>query len=102
MKADLITALIGRDSARAAAEIDEMARICAAAQADIRLVTGPGGRLSLAAEAAAAQQLLASAGIEVSAEVPTRSCRPGPMTCWRRYRGRRSPTSCATARLLPA
>ena len=42
LKADLIGALIGRDDARAAAEIGEMSRICAAARADIRLVTGDG------------------------------------------------------------
>jgi len=70
LKADLITALIGRDDARAAAEIAEMGRICAAARADIRRVTGAGTWLSLAAEAAAAQQILASAGIAVSTNIP--------------------------------
>jgi two-component system sensor histidine kinase DesK len=70
LKADLITALIGRDDARAAAEIGEMGRICAAAQADIRRVTAAATRLSLSAEATAAQQILASAGIEVSADFP--------------------------------
>jgi two-component system sensor histidine kinase DesK len=70
LKADLIGALIGRDDARAAAEIGEMGRICAAARADIRLVTGEGARLSLAAELAAAEQVLASAGIQVRADVP--------------------------------
>jgi two-component system sensor histidine kinase DesK len=70
LKADLIGALIGRDDARAAAEIAEMSRVCAAARADIRLVTGDGGRLSLAAELAAAKQILASAGIRVRSEVP--------------------------------
>jgi two-component system sensor histidine kinase DesK len=70
LKADLITALIGRDNTRAAAEIAEMGRICAAARTDIRRVTGAGTRLSLAAEAAAAQQILASAGIAVSTNIP--------------------------------
>ena len=68
LKADLIGALIGRDNARAATEIGEMGRICAASRADVRLVTGD-GRLSLADELAAAKQILASAGIQVDAEV---------------------------------
>ena len=70
LKADLIAALIGRDDARAAAEIEEMSRICAAARADIRLITGDDRGLSLAAELAAAGQILASAGIEVSQSTP--------------------------------
>jgi two-component system sensor histidine kinase DesK len=70
LKADLIAALIGRDDSRAAAEIEEMSRICAAARADIRLITGDGRGLSLAAELAAAEQILASAGIEVSQSTP--------------------------------
>jgi two-component system sensor histidine kinase DesK len=70
LKADLIGALIGRDDTRAAAELDELSRICAAARADIRLVTGPGGRLSLPGELSAATQILASAGLEVSADIP--------------------------------
>jgi two-component system, NarL family, sensor histidine kinase DesK len=65
LKADLIGALIGRDDIRAAAEIGEMSRICAAARADIRLVTGDERRLSLADELAAAEQILASAGVKV-------------------------------------
>jgi len=70
LKADLAGALIGRDDARAAAEIGELGRICAAARADARLVTAGGQRLSLAAELAAARQILTSAGIEVQADVP--------------------------------
>jgi two-component system sensor histidine kinase DesK len=69
LKADLIGALIGRDDARAAAEIREMGRICAAARTDIRLVTGQGRRLSLPAELASAREILASAGIEVRADI---------------------------------
>jgi two-component system sensor histidine kinase DesK len=65
LKADLIGALIGRDDTRAAAEIGEMSRICAAARADIRLVTGDERRLSLADELVAAEQILASAGVKV-------------------------------------
>jgi two-component system, NarL family, sensor histidine kinase DesK len=70
LKADLVGALIGRDDARAAAETDEMSRICAAARADVRAVTMEGARLSLAGELAAAEHILASAGIEVRAEIP--------------------------------
>jgi two-component system, NarL family, sensor histidine kinase DesK len=74
LKADLIGALIGRDDARAAAEIGEMSRVCAAARADIRLVTGDERRLSLVAELAAAKQILTSAGVEVRADI-----RGGPL-----------------------
>ena len=70
LKTDLIQRLIGRDDARAAAEMGEMSRICASSRADIRLVTGEGQRLSLAAEVAAAQHILVSAGIEVHADMP--------------------------------
>jgi two-component system sensor histidine kinase DesK len=76
LKADLVSALIGRDDTRAAAEIAEMSRICAASQADIRLVTGDGAPLSLAAELAAAEQILASAGITVSAGAPAERLPP--------------------------
>ena len=75
LKADLIGALIGRDDTRAATELDELSRICAAARADIRLVTGAGGRLSLPGELNAATQILASAGLDVSADIP---CGPLP------------------------
>jgi two-component system sensor histidine kinase DesK len=68
LKTDLIGRLIGRDDARAATEMKEMSRICAAARADIRLVTGDGQRLSLAAELDAAEHILTSAGIEVRAD----------------------------------
>ena len=70
LKSDLIAALIGRDDARAAAEMEEMNRICAAVRADARQVTGDGRRLSLVAELAAAKQILTSAGIRVSADIP--------------------------------
>jgi two-component system, NarL family, sensor histidine kinase DesK len=69
LKTDLIGRLIGRDDVRAAAEIAEMARVCAAARADIRMVTGGGQRLTLDGELAAARHILASAGVEVHATV---------------------------------
>jgi two-component system, NarL family, sensor histidine kinase DesK len=67
LKADLVSALIGRDDSRAAAELDEMGRICADAQADILHVTGQGPVLSLSGELASARKLLASLGIQVLA-----------------------------------
>jgi len=70
LKADLIGRLIGRDDARADAEIGELGRICASARADIRQVTAEGQRLSLAGELAAARQILTSAGVEVQADIP--------------------------------
>jgi len=69
MKADLIGKLIGRDDARAGEEIAELARICATARADIRLVAGEARDLPLDAELAAARDVLASAGIDVRASV---------------------------------
>ena len=76
LKTDLIARLIGRDDVRAAAEIAEMGRICAHARADIRLVTGASRYLSLDAELAAAQDILASAGVAVHAD-PGAGPRPG-------------------------
>jgi two-component system sensor histidine kinase DesK len=70
LKTDLIDKLIGRDDGRAAAELDVLTRICASARADIGRVTGGGQQLSLAAELAAARQLLTSAGIDVRAAIP--------------------------------
>jgi two-component system sensor histidine kinase DesK len=67
MKGDLIGKLIGRDDARAGDEIAELARICATARADIRLVAGEARDLPLDAELAAACGVLASAGIDVRA-----------------------------------
>jgi two-component system, NarL family, sensor histidine kinase DesK len=66
LKADLAGALIGRDDARAAAEMDAIARICAATRADIRLVTGDSQQLSLTSELTADQDILTAAGIDVS------------------------------------
>jgi two-component system sensor histidine kinase DesK len=65
MKADLIGKLIGRDDARAGEETAELARICATARADLRLVAGEARDLPLDAELAAARDILASADIDV-------------------------------------
>jgi two-component system sensor histidine kinase DesK len=65
MKSDLIGKLIGRDAARAGAETAELARICATARAEVRLVVGEARDLPLDAELAAARDVLASAGIDV-------------------------------------
>jgi two-component system, NarL family, sensor histidine kinase DesK len=65
MKADLIGKLIGRDDARAGEEIAELARICATARADARLVAGEARDLPLDVELAAARDVLASADINV-------------------------------------
>jgi two-component system sensor histidine kinase DesK len=70
LKADLVARLIGRDDDRAAAEIEQMSRICAAARADMRQVTAGHQWLSLEDELAAASQILASAGIEVRVTAP--------------------------------
>jgi two-component system sensor histidine kinase DesK len=69
MKADLIGKLIGRDDARAGEEIAELARICATARADMRLVAGEARDLPLDAELGAARDVLASAGIDVHMRV---------------------------------
>jgi len=65
MKADLIGKLIGRGDARAGEETAVLARICATARADVRLVAGEARDLPLDAELAAARNILASAGIDV-------------------------------------
>ncbi len=70
LKTDLVRKLIGRDDARAAAELEEMSRACAAARADVTLVTGEGRQLSLASEVAAARDVLASAGVQVHSSIP--------------------------------
>ena len=67
LKADLVEALLVRGDPRAVAELEEMSRICAAAQTDIRQVTGEGAPLSLGRELDAAREILASAGVEVRA-----------------------------------
>lgn len=69
MKADLIGRLIDRGDARVGREVAELARICATARADMRLVTGEARDLPLDAELAAARDVLASAGIDVQASV---------------------------------
>jgi two-component system sensor histidine kinase DesK len=77
MKSDLIGKLIDRDRARAGEEIAELARICATARADVRLVAGEARDLPLDAELAAARDVLASAGIDVRMRV---SADPSPET----------------------
>src|SRR5271170_159036 len=69
MKADLIGKLIGRDDARAGDEIAELARICATARADVRLVAGEARELPLDAELAVARDVLTSAGIDVRVHI---------------------------------
>jgi two-component system sensor histidine kinase DesK len=69
LKADLVSRLIGRDDVRARSEIGELARICAAARADMRLVIGEARDLPLEAELAAAREVLNSAGIEVRTSI---------------------------------
>ena len=69
LKADLISRLIGRDDARARTEIGELARICATARADMRLVIGEARDLPLEAELAAAREVLDSAGIDVRTSI---------------------------------
>ena len=75
MKADLIGKLIGRDDARAGKEMAELARVCAAARADVRLVAGEARDLPIDAEFAAARDVLESAGIDVRARI---SADPSP------------------------
>jgi two-component system, NarL family, sensor histidine kinase DesK len=69
MKADLIGRLMDRDDDRAGEQIAELARICATARADMRLVTSEARDLPLEAELAAARDVLESAGIDVRARL---------------------------------
>lgn len=71
LKADLINRLLGRDDARARTEIGELARICATARADVRLVIGEARDLPLEAELEAAREVLASAGVNVRISITT-------------------------------
>ncbi|MBO0836247.1 MAG: hypothetical protein J2P28_12195, partial [Actinobacteria bacterium] len=70
LKADLIGRLIGRDDSAAAAEIEELSRICASARADIWRVTADSQRLSLTEELATAGKILSAAGVRVQTESP--------------------------------
>ena len=65
LKADLISRLIGRDDAKARTEIGELARICATARVDMRLVADEARNVPLEAELETARAVLASAGIQV-------------------------------------
>ena len=70
LKSDLIEQLIGRDDTRAAAEMGELTRICAAARVDARLTAAGEQQLSLAGDLADALQILGPAGIDVRASLP--------------------------------
>jgi two-component system, NarL family, sensor histidine kinase DesK len=71
LKCDLAVRLIGRDDDRAGGELEQLLTIAAHALGDLRSVTGPAQRhLSLRTELTAARDTLASAGVEVRAEVP--------------------------------
>jgi len=65
LKADLADALIRQGDARATAELAEIAEICAAVAADIRLATRQERQLSLAGELSAAEQILTCVGVTV-------------------------------------
>jgi two-component system, NarL family, sensor histidine kinase DesK len=69
LKADLVSRLIGRDDARTRTEIGQLARICAAARAEMRLVIGEARDLPFEAELAAARDVLESAGIDVRTSI---------------------------------
>jgi two-component system sensor histidine kinase DesK len=71
LKCDLAGRMIGRDDARAHAELEALLRLAEDARAEVRSVTTGEHGLSLRVELAAARDVLASAGIaaEVRAEV---------------------------------
>ncbi|WP_232667624.1 sensor histidine kinase [Pseudonocardia sp. TRM90224] len=62
LKCDLAARLVGRDDARAQAEIAALVQLAAQAGADVVAVTADGHRISLRAELGAATEALASAG----------------------------------------
>jgi two-component system sensor histidine kinase DesK len=66
LKTDLVTALIGRDDARARCELDELLWLCAKAAHDARLVATESLRLSFTSELGLAFDILTSSGIAVS------------------------------------
>jgi two-component system sensor histidine kinase DesK len=76
LKSDLAGRLIGRDDARARAELEALLRLAAQARTEIRSVITHEHGLSLRTELAAAHDVLASAGI--AAEVPRETSR-GPL-----------------------
>jgi two-component system, NarL family, sensor histidine kinase DesK len=65
LKCDLAGRLIGRDDARAQAELQALVRLTAQARADIRAVTTGAHGLSLRTELDAARDVLTTAGIRV-------------------------------------
>jgi two-component system sensor histidine kinase DesK len=70
LKCDLAGRLIGRDDARARAEIDALIGLAAQTRSEVRKVTAGAPDLSLPAELAAARQLLTSTGIDVDVTQP--------------------------------
>jgi two-component system sensor histidine kinase DesK len=70
LKCDLVVGLIGRNDDQARGELEQLLTIVTQAIGDLGSVTGPAGRrLSVHTELAAARDALASAGIELHAEV---------------------------------
>lgn len=68
LKTDLVAELIGRDDRRAAHELSEVVRLCSAVREDASRVAGERAELSLTAEFAAAEEVLAASGIDVFTE----------------------------------
>ncbi len=68
LKCDLAGRLIGRDDARARAEMDAVLLLAAQTRSEMLKVTAGGHDLSLAAEVAAARQLLTSTGVDVDVD----------------------------------
>jgi two-component system sensor histidine kinase DesK len=64
LKSDLAGRLIGRDDARARAELDALVRLAGQARADVMAVAADERRPSLRAELDAAAEVLASAGVD--------------------------------------
>ena len=82
LKADLMNRLLGRDNAGARTEMGELARICATARADVRLVIGEARDLPLEAELEAAREVLASAGVDVRISIAASRLPMRPPRSW--------------------
>jgi two-component system sensor histidine kinase DesK len=68
LKCDLAGRLIGRDDARARAEIDALIKLAAQTRSEVQRVTTGAPDLSLPGELAAARQLLTSTGVDVEVQ----------------------------------